>query len=102
VATLFFSKKHPVQPVGYTPKNLYRTKSRNRNTALLPPLCHAQAMILVQDPYYNEPAHEAARGTDTGRSSAASYDAELTLNVSARFIENLSARFIINGYTTQS
>lgn len=37
-------------------------------------------MILVQDPYYNEPAHEAARGTDTGRSSAASYNAELTLN----------------------
>eukprot|EP00967_Tisochrysis_lutea_P117812 scaffold190831_cov17-Tisochrysis_lutea.AAC.1 len=41
-----------------------------------------QAMILVEDPYYNEPAHEAARGTDTGRSSAASYNAELTLNVS--------------------
>lgn len=40
-----------------------------------------QAMILVEDPYYNEPAHEAARGTDTGRSSAAAYNAELTLNV---------------------
>ena len=77
-------------------------------------------MILVQDPYYNEPAHEAARGTDTGRSSAASYDAELTLNVSARFfhkrvynaeltlnvsarfIVDLSASFIINGSTMQS
>ncbi len=38
-------------------------------------------MILVQDPYFNEPAHEATRGTDTGRSSAAAYNAELTLNV---------------------
>ena len=53
-------------------------------------------MILVQDPYYNEPAHEAARGTDTGRSSAASYDAELTLNVSARFIVDLSASITLN------
>ncbi len=40
-----------------------------------------QAMILVEDPYYNEPAHEAARGTDTGRSSAAMYNANLTLQV---------------------
>jgi hypothetical protein len=39
-------------------------------------------MILVEDPYYNEPAHEATRGTDTGKSSAAAYNAELTLNVS--------------------
>ncbi|KAF5842289.1 ubiquitin-conjugating enzyme/RWD-like protein [Dunaliella salina] len=43
-------------------------------------LVSIQAMILVEDPYYNEPAHEVARGTDTGRSSAASYNAELTLN----------------------
>jgi hypothetical protein len=40
-------------------------------------------MILVEDPYYNEPAHEATRGTDTGKSSAAAYNAELTLNVGA-------------------
>ncbi len=38
-------------------------------------------MILVEDPYYNEPAHEATRGTDTGQSSAAAYNANLTLNV---------------------
>jgi len=43
-------------------------------------LVSIQAMILVEDPYYNEPAHEAARGTDTGKSSAAAYNAELTLN----------------------
>ena len=41
-----------------------------------------QAMILVEDPYYNEPAHSATKGTDTGASSAAAYNAELTLNVS--------------------
>ncbi|KAL6746135.1 ubiquitin elongating factor core-domain-containing protein [Haematococcus lacustris] len=43
-------------------------------------LVSIQGMILVEDPYFNEPAHEATRGTDTGLKSAARYNAELTLN----------------------
>ncbi len=35
----------------------------------------------MEDPYYNEPAHDMTRDTDTGKSSAAEYNANLALNV---------------------
>jgi hypothetical protein len=54
-------------------------------------------MILVEDPYYNEPAHEATRGTDTGKSSAAAYNAELTLNVGTSGITNIAGGHCLSG-----
>ena len=44
-------------------------------------LVSIQGMILVDDPYFNEPGADAVRGTPEGRAQAARYNAKLAANV---------------------
>jgi ubiquitin-protein ligase len=44
-------------------------------------LVSVQGMILVADPYFNEPGVEAVRGTPEGDAASARYNARLSLNV---------------------
>lgn len=44
-------------------------------------LVSIQGMILVADPYFNEPGVEAVRGTPEGDAASARYNARLSLNV---------------------
>ena len=63
-----------------------------QNSSLFQILLSIQGMILISDPYFNEPNVERMRGQAEGTKASNSYNAEIHLNN----IRSASSRFLVS------
>jgi len=52
-------------------------KWNEQTSSLLQVLVSIQSLVLVQEPYFNEPGYESLRGTASGNAASAEYDANV-------------------------